>query len=261
MPRASTDNDDRLDQGMRPTELSTAVEIDHEAKAAAQHKVRKATEDVRTGGNRTVGDVTDPNVASSSDLGTGSFGEPGESTDVGLVPAPADDDLNTAMEDAADGPVRTATQQHVNEPIHHNATMQHHGGGPVDLNATMQHEGGGPVDLNATMEQNPRTDFNAAIGQSSKTPLPTLSRPPSVVATETPVPTLSRAPSVAATETPMPTRAASVPISTAPSSLPPPKETSAQTSGPTPACPQCESPMAWVDEHLRFYCKSCRMYF
>lgn len=51
-----------------------------------------------------------------------------------------------------------------------------------------------------------------------------------------------------------------VPLSTAPDSLPPPKD-SKHTSGPSPACPQCESPMAWVEEHLRFYCKSCRMYF
>ena len=235
MPRASTDSDDRLEQGMRATEFQTAVEIDHEPKAATQHKVRKATEDVRTGGNRTVGDVTDPNLASSSEHPrTDAYAEAGENTDVGVVPAPSDE-LNTAIE-----------QQ---------------GGGPVDLNATMQHEGGGPVDLSATMEQNPRTDFNSTVEHNPKTPVPTLSRPPSVVATETPVPTLSRAPSVVATETPMPTRAASVPISTAPSSLPPPKETASQTSGPTPACPQCESPMAWVDEHLRFYCRSCRMYF
>ncbi len=51
------------------------------------------------------------------------------------------------------------------------------------------------------------------------------------------------------------------PISTAPASLPPPKTANLPASGPTPACPQCESPMAWVEEHLRFYCKSCRMYF
>jgi hypothetical protein len=51
-----------------------------------------------------------------------------------------------------------------------------------------------------------------------------------------------------------------LPLSTAPDSLPPPKD-SKVTSGPSPACPQCESPMAWVEEHLRFYCKSCRMYF
>ncbi len=51
-----------------------------------------------------------------------------------------------------------------------------------------------------------------------------------------------------------------VPISTAPESLPPPTA-EANTPGPSPACPQCESPMSWVEEHLRFYCKSCRMYF
>lgn len=51
-----------------------------------------------------------------------------------------------------------------------------------------------------------------------------------------------------------------LPISTAPDSLPPPKDHK-QALGPSPACPQCESPMAWVEEHLRFYCKSCRMYF
>ena len=51
-----------------------------------------------------------------------------------------------------------------------------------------------------------------------------------------------------------------LPISTAPDSLPPPKDENHQ-GGPSPACPQCESPMAWVEEHLRFYCKSCRMYF
>ena len=51
------------------------------------------------------------------------------------------------------------------------------------------------------------------------------------------------------------------PLSTAPSSLPPPRITESVPSGPTPACPQCESPMVWVEEHLRFYCKECRMYF
>jgi hypothetical protein len=51
-------------------------------------------------------------------------------------------------------------------------------------------------------------------------------------------------------------------ISTAPPSLPPPKKAAVDVpSGPTPACPQCEAPMAWVEEHLRFYCKQCKMYF
>jgi hypothetical protein len=61
-----------------------------------------------------------------------------------------------------------------------------------------------------------------------------------------------------AARTPAPVRP---PLSTAPPSLPPPKTANIPATGPTPACPQCESPMAWVEEHLRFYCKSCRMYF
>jgi len=52
-----------------------------------------------------------------------------------------------------------------------------------------------------------------------------------------------------------------LPISTASISLPPPSADQAASAGPSPACPQCESPMSWVEEHLRFYCKSCRMYF
>jgi len=55
--------------------------------------------------------------------------------------------------------------------------------------------------------------------------------------------------------------ATKLPISTAPESLPPPTEKQAAASGPSPACPQCEAPMAWVEAHLRFYCKSCKMYF
>ncbi len=58
-----------------------------------------------------------------------------------------------------------------------------------------------------------------------------------------------------------PSRASQPSSSTASTSLPPPKATQVATSGPSPACPQCESPMAWVDEHLRFYCRQCRMYF
>jgi hypothetical protein len=58
-----------------------------------------------------------------------------------------------------------------------------------------------------------------------------------------------------------PSEAPIVPLSTAPRSLPPPKVMLEETGGPSPACPQCEAPMAWVDEHLRFYCKQCRMYF
>jgi len=69
------------------------------------------------------------------------------------------------------------------------------------------------------------------------------------------------APAVAASPPPVRDRPMpKLPISTAPDSLPPPRDDK-QATGPSPACPQCESPMAWVEEHLRFYCKSCRMYF
>lgn len=64
----------------------------------------------------------------------------------------------------------------------------------------------------------------------------------------------------ATTSVPAPA-AVKIPVSTAPDSLPPPTAQQAATTGPSPACPQCEAPMAWVEEHLRFYCKSCRMYF
>jgi hypothetical protein len=66
-----------------------------------------------------------------------------------------------------------------------------------------------------------------------------------------------------ASEPKLPTRQSEskLPISTASPSLPPPKDAQVAASGPTPACPQCESPMVWVEEHLRFYCKQCRMYF
>jgi hypothetical protein len=59
-----------------------------------------------------------------------------------------------------------------------------------------------------------------------------------------------------------PPRAArpSAPVpSTAPADLPPPAP-GLVASGPVPACPHCESPTLWVDEHLRFYCRTCRLY-
>lgn len=88
-------------------------------------------------------------------------------------------------------------------------------------------------------------DLMRTIEQGSKSPLPGGERPQ----TATPIPTVDAE------------RAAQLPISTAPTSLPPPKQLDAVPSGPSPACPQCEAPMSWVDEHLRFYCRSCRMYF
>ena len=95
-----------------------------------------------------------------------------------------------------------------------------------------------------------------------------VARPPAKAAPDVPFKSLSaaKAAETKSVEKPAPaksekTSAPKVPISTAPASLPPPKSAAIPASGPTPACPQCEAPMAWVEEHLRFYCKSCRMYF
>ncbi|MEO8705022.1 MAG: hypothetical protein ABI867_33525 [Kofleriaceae bacterium] len=95
------------------------------------------------------------------------------------------------------------------------------------------------------------------------TPIPTVPMPaPGTVVPLPPVPAPGSRPPPA---TPPPAKVTGsvpkVPISTAPESLPPPEDKQVATSGPSPACPQCESPMAWVENHLRFYCKSCRMYF
>jgi hypothetical protein len=68
--------------------------------------------------------------------------------------------------------------------------------------------------------------------------------------------------SAASATTPATTSAAgSIPLSTASPDLPAPTPAQLSTEGPVPACPQCESPMTWVEKHLRFYCGSCRMYF
>ena len=57
-----------------------------------------------------------------------------------------------------------------------------------------------------------------------------------------------------------PTRTSAT-LSTAPDSLAPPTPDQIAASGPSPACPNCDAPMAWVEAHLRFFCKPCRMYF
>jgi hypothetical protein len=102
----------------------------------------------------------------------------------------------------------------------------------------------------------------AAAASPSPAPPPTAT-PPATAATAaaaSPAPSSSSsaAPSSSASTT---GSSPKVPISTAPTSLPPPTEKQSAISGPSPACPQCEAPMAWVEEHLRFYCKSCKMYF
>jgi hypothetical protein len=203
--RAQTDTDSSLADGMRETDYITAVEIDHEAKAAAQAAAAAAA----ANDSADTDDDDDDRVPKRADTDMATGKNPlaghaiGEVTAVGLAAAPP-------------------------APAYH----------PGD-----------------------DSEFNRAGSQSEHTAETKLPREgvatPERSQTKTPIPTLERA----AQAPPEPERPAQVPISTAPTSLPPPKKIEAVPSGPTPACPQCESPMAWVDEHLRFYCKHCRMYF
>lgn len=105
-----------------------------------------------------------------------------------------------------------------------------------------------PSPADSTDQTKPPEDM---IERDPKAPTPLAPAPVAQASAAAPLATAAAAP-----EKPV-----QIPISTASPSLPPPKQTTGTTSGPTPACPQCEAPMAWVDEHLRFYCKSCRMYF
>ena len=119
------------------------------------------------------------------------------------------------------------------------------------------HEGASATELGlseATTASEPLEPLDEPGRAQSSTDITRTAAPPPAAASPVPLPPVATAPP--ARDRPMP----KLPISTAPDSLPPPKAQKQQT-GPSPACPQCESPMAWVEEHLRFYCKSCRMYF
>ena len=118
-----------------------------------------------------------------------------------------------------------------------------------------------------------KADFDKTLERSPQPPnrpsAPSLKAPPIIAVPKTiapkPLPNVAPPepkPAAVPPQRPTPSPDAKpVPLSTAPASLPPPKQAQPTQSGPTPACPQCEAPMAWVEEHLRFYCKQCRMYF
>ncbi|MBV8759392.1 MAG: hypothetical protein JO257_19040, partial [Deltaproteobacteria bacterium] len=173
--RGTTQNDDSLETAMRETELITAVEIDHEAKAAYEEQKRRE------------------GLAAHehSDV-------PGDDTDA----------------------IQTTARER------------------VDADGLQDTVAAPPIQVD------PDVPFKSLSAAKAATAKP---------AEKTPEKTAEKA-----AEKPS---APKVPISTAPASLPPPKSAAIPASGPTPACPQCEAPMAWVEEHLRFYCKSCRMYF
>jgi WAS/WASL-interacting protein len=91
---------------------------------------------------------------------------------------------------------------------------------------------------------------------------------PLVVPTPPVVPTVAQpAPVPVLPVPPLPTvpplAAAVAALPPSPPQPPPPRaiKTPLPSSGPQPACPQCDAPMVWVEEHLRFYCRSCKMYF
>lgn len=196
--RASTESDDRLETGMRETEVVTAVEIDHEAKAQYEESRRQS--------------------AGRAETATG-FGEP---------PTPDDTDA-----------IETAGRER------------------VDAHAT---ETAGRESLPPQQSQPPQRASQPSSTAQPRTSQPLIPNIPAIA----PIAPRAAAPATAtpaAPTTPTAPATPKLPISTAPASLPPPKTASLPTSGPSPACPQCESPMAWVEEHLRFYCKSCRMYF
>jgi hypothetical protein len=146
-----------------------------------------------------------------------------EPSGLGDAIEPSDANEPSAVE-ASDG-----TEQSAPAPSDNRASMTE-----VEL---ANRPSGTEVELNAA----PRVSSTAVI--SSAAPPPKHTPPPKL-------------------HTPEPEAAASakIPVSTAPDSLPPPTEAPVANS-PSPACPQCEAPMRWVEEHLRFFCKSCRMYF
>ncbi len=121
-----------------------------------------------------------------------------------------------------------------------------------------------PDDVPAGRDKTAHTDRDLPVvpSQPAQAPAPVLTlfpKTPGRAITATPIPERV-APPVVPAPAPVATPA-QPPKSTAPTSLPPPSEPQSTTSGPSPACPQCEAPMAWVEAHLRFYCKSCKMYF
>jgi hypothetical protein len=99
---------------------------------------------------------------------------------------------------------------------------------------------GGPTDVMAAQHA-PRTDvIPVQKGVRSTDVVPTLAGPVSVA---------------------MPAVSVTMVTVTAAPDLPLPRDSEAASTGPSPACPQCEAPMAWVEAHLRFFCRSCKMYF
>ncbi|HEY0191775.1 MAG TPA: hypothetical protein VGC42_11690 [Kofleriaceae bacterium] len=159
----------------------------------------------------------------------------------------------TAQQRAATQIVPELAAARVPVEITDNASQTNISGVPSDSTGQIALEDAAYMEAEGLAGEPSDTAQAAAVRPSDTSPSGELlaAQPPPVAF---PVPT-TMAPPTASRATPR------LPITTAPDTLPPPRDNKPQASGPSPACPQCEAPMAWVEEHLRFYCKSCRMYF
>jgi hypothetical protein len=237
--RAETDGDDHLETVERDKHAAESLDstFDAAATSALPEAEQSGTEQTDIGGNFTVGDST--NVSNNI-----AFETSGPTSESARYEEQAEEDLLATMArdrvTATDRDLPTVAEPSAAASIAA-AVLAPSSSGNSSKIAISQ-----PAPLSV---KTPPAPAMPAITVPKilpvKTPLP-----PPPVKTSLPPPT--------AAQTPPP---AKVPMSTAPDSLPPPSEKQTKSSGPSPACPQCESPMAWVEAHLRFYCKSCRMYF
>ena len=91
---------------------------------------------------------------------------------------------------------------------------------------------------------------------------PPATPPRSAPPTRPPPPTSSFPPAAPAGGAPstqsLPLKVPAIAPRVARAATPDPSDMSA--AGPVPACPECEAPTVWIEEHLRFYCRKCKIY-
>lgn len=266
-----------------PARDVTTVEIDAEAKAAAAEATARGTLDPRIAARRLSTQArtgTQGTIGEDTAIGVDISGmESRATTTVGLDAVPRDNDaraVTTGVDVIAAPPARIitgveralSTMQHrvarapTDDPFD---TERAHLYVPADGPLTDELVSPRSAEISVVMADDaPFTDVHDV---PSSTELADELAAHSTAGAIGEVTDMNRAPDLLppreSQSTPIPTfhGSSQLPMSTASSSLPPPRTVETAPSGPTPACPQCESPMAWVDEHLRFYCKQCRMYF
>jgi hypothetical protein len=299
--RAKTEADDRLDKAMRPTDYHTAVEIDADAKAAAAAAQADVTETnlqiharrVPNTGEESV--VAPPPLPGAPGEVLSSIGRPVTlQLEVGMVLTDADPasakqralappgltgltsvetmppSMIPSMPSRLSAELNAQTDLSSNDPFAGDSAVQ--GGITSEMAAprmTGEMASAEPLTDQLARQQHDSSDADQQGPHGTdrtRSPDESLVGPSGTDVTRRPAQRASQAPIAthpprAAEHTPIPTNARPPSMSTAPTNLAPPKAEEALASGPTPGCPQCEAPMAWVEEHLRFYCKQCRMYF